>query len=28
MLNGSFFPKTVLRMMLASVEKAANAKMN
>ena len=26
MLNGSFFPKTVLRMMLANVEKAANVK--
>ena len=27
-LNGSFFPKTALRMMLANVEKAANAKSN
>ena len=27
-LSGSFFPKTALRMMLANVEKAANAKMN
>ena len=26
MLNGSLFPKTVLRMMLANVEKAANVK--
>jgi len=27
-LNGKFFPKTALRMMLANVEKAANAKLN
>jgi len=27
-LNGKFFPKTALQLMLANVEKAANAKMN
>jgi len=27
-LNGKFFPKTALQMILANVEKAANAKMN
>ena len=27
-LNGKFFPKRVLRTMLANVEKAANAKSN
>ena len=27
-LNGKFFPKTALQLMLANVEKAANARMN